>query len=92
MHLLLVLYSENDLRVIRPLTFVREKDLRDFAEKVIYFTVILIARNRNGYGRSILWLNINFGNQYTKHYAVFASYAYQPPSLQKCFVDPDFSG
>lgn len=26
--------SENDLRVIRPMTYVREKDLRDFAEKV----------------------------------------------------------
>ena len=27
-------YREGDLRVIRPLTYVREKDLRNFADKV----------------------------------------------------------
>lgn len=29
-----IFFSENDLRVVRPMTYVREKDLRDFAEKV----------------------------------------------------------
>ena len=32
--LLLLFFREGDLRVIRPLAYVREKDLRNFADKV----------------------------------------------------------
>ena len=35
MCMFLFLYREGDLRVIRPLVYVREKELRSFTEKVL---------------------------------------------------------